>query len=186
MKKILLFIFLCASCQSMHQTPTSIADREVARFARRYPKDYGFNIVGTGGRTAYSIQRVSIHFEGYQQVTVDEARCQLIHLYMAFMKQASKNPRFIAACKGGIFDYNNVHIDIVYGPKDSLFFTPPFVASAYIAKERVYYRQYDPYQRKLGDLYDESVEEAFEKVYGPGVLDTLRFSAADCTQPCQG
>lgn len=166
------FIFLIITClvllQGCDNTPkyVQLADQLQTEFTKQVYQEEHLPCWMIGGSMMNDIQVMSLGFESYQKVNIDQARKLYVKLTQKFMDKINNNTEIRPYLHTYPFTPDNAKIKLMFSDiQTNKFVSKPYIASVMATRGKVFYDVYEPTNPKgLETIHSETYEEAFKIV----------------------
>lgn len=159
--KFLIFIAL-TSCIDHTSDYDKVLNKVRFPFAKRVCKSNKFTIGMFGGGIG---GKVSLGFDGIANLEVDEVRKLLVSLEEQFIDELNSNEE-LASWWDSPADPYKIEIALEFSKKDNSFVDPPYIAYAFVVRNKVHYSSHDKDNKMHELVLIESYDDAYRIVYG--------------------
>jgi len=166
---ILSFVFFC-SCVNKNDT-AYLGYGEIISFSKKMQKKNHWDLFGIGGLyQEKTIDIMDVDYLSYDKIDLATARRQLITGIEEFLNDINHNLKIRPFLRTYPCTHKGVRIGILHSKTEindedeTLFVSPPYIASAYLSDGKVHYCIYDTEKKTLVNVHDETYEEALQIV----------------------
>ena len=136
----------------------------VKEFAQVMKEDLGLRCIGEGGRMPYDVETIAVDFISYQNASIDQARLLEVKATEKLLQIVNNHEKIRPYLREFPFKFNRADVSIAFRKTDNSRYTDRSVTLVYQAKNKIYYRRYNPLSDQLQPLAEEPYEEALIKV----------------------
>lgn len=169
-----LLIVICSACsnRSNQQEYINIIDRVVGKKTRQICLEEDISLVGEGGAMMKSITMVSLTFNSFHEVDINEARRLCVRCVEELVEVINATEALQPHLSPYPFPSSKLDIGIMFRDKkkDSYFqygcayLGTGGVSLVFADNGYIYYASYNPKTKLLEPYYEETYEEALEMV----------------------
>jgi len=163
-----LILILCTSCSHTVVPPHIRAADEITNpFIQNAKNKYGLGILGTGGRMMGEVETISVSFITCGEYDIKEARKHFLTIVTPFVNEIKSSVKFKPYLIHPESPEKIAHISITYITSTKQDPLPPKIAHVGMYDGMVVYSvSYHPLQA-LRTIYEETYQEALEKINCP-------------------
>ena len=167
----LLLIFSLSCCQGRSCPPhVKYAYKEISKFRKSAREKYGVVLMGHGGAFRKKINKINLTFYIQKEQSIDEMRDLMVHLANDFLTQINSNDEIRPYLVEYPFRVERLHFGVLIFDSKKKFIVNPAnsiekLAVGRLLNGRLNYSIRNEEQENLQLIYQETFEEALEKVY---------------------
>ena len=165
----LLFCFTCAGCLERKMNLSDISSNEkielkiISKVCRKLEKEKKIFFCEIGNEKKENFYIRSIGFKYFEKLTIDEMRKLLIYIVNQFIENYNSSDDLLSDVKT-LYRVKNFEIVVYLREKNGDFIPYPELTMGELYNNRLIYSSMDVIKYKIETLYQETYEEAVEKL----------------------
>jgi hypothetical protein len=175
---VLLCTFLSYPLKGQGAPYEKYADEIIHSFVRDVRKEYGLVCAMTGGRMSRDVETITVHFHGYQKITVEEARVLIVKLRGVLVDRVNAHKEIRPFLREYPFTWRGADVSISFHEENGSYRIDGGVAFVCPARgDKISYDAAELQMRKLPDFQDldgsvEIGKTVEEEVFVPLLTET--------------
>lgn len=126
-----------------------------------------FDSLQRGGAMQGGIQYVTFDFDSHERVSIEQARPLFVKAAQKLIDRMNANPEILQYVQNNRFGPENLSFGIAFvTPNVRVYYPPPYMAYVLMVNKRIIYSIHNPETTLFEKVYEETFEEAVEKLKG--------------------
>lgn len=141
------------------------SDKLVSEHIKFIKKNFKVYPAGVGGGMCGEINLISLHSDCYKIASVDDSREIFFDCVTDLLSRFNNCPKIRPYMHNYPFTLENLHIILAFRSPQGKRPSKDYVALVTVGQGKIFYSNYYSESESFGDLYEESIENAFKAYY---------------------